>query len=155
MAQTWDGMGMQRLCGALRALVCSACFLMLGTVARAQPIGRLAGVVHDSTGSVLPGVSLTISGAALTTPRTVVTDEHGKYVLEKLSRGRYSLTAALRGFEPWSMDLSIVDGGPTKLDVMLLVRTCWRTWRSIRERSSRKDGCSTMSGSPRRSASRH
>jgi len=112
---------MERLFRALRVLACSGFLLAFDTTARAQPIGQLAGVVRDNTGGVLPGVSLTISGAALIAPRTVVTDEHGKYEIGKLSRGRYSLTAAFRGFEPWSMYLSIVDGGPTTLDVVLLV----------------------------------
>jgi hypothetical protein len=51
-------------------------------------------------------------------PRTVITDEHGKYLIETLSRGHYSVTAALRGFEPWSIDLD-VDGGSTTMDVVL------------------------------------
>lgn len=106
---------------ALRALACSGCLLAFGTAATgAQAIGQLAGVVRDNTGSVLTGVSVTISGAALIAPRTVVTDEHGKYELEKLSRGRYSVSAALRGFEPWRIALD-VDGGSTTLDVVLLV----------------------------------
>jgi hypothetical protein len=42
----------------------------------------------------------------------------GKYLIETLSRGRYSVTAALRGVEPWSIDLD-VDGGSMTMDVVL------------------------------------
>jgi iron complex outermembrane recepter protein len=109
---------MWRLFRAPRALACFGCLLAGPTAAWAQAAGQLAGVVRDNTGDVLPGAALTISGAALTTPRTVITDEHGKYQIETLSRGRYSVTAALRGFEPWSIDLD-VDGGSTTMDVVL------------------------------------
>ena len=108
---------LQRL---FRALACAGCVLAFGTAAaRAQAIGQLAGVVRDDTGGVLPGASVTISGAALIAPRTVVTDGHGKYEIEQLSRGRYSVTAALRGFEPWSIDVDV--DGRSALDVVLLV----------------------------------
>ena len=50
--------------------------------ARAQSTGQLVGVVRDTTGSVLPGVTVTVTGAALIAPRTVVTNEHGKYELD-------------------------------------------------------------------------
>ena len=109
---------MRRLLRTLRALSCFGSLLAVPTAAWAQAAGQLAGVVRDNSGGVLPGASLTISGAALITPRTVITDEHGKYLIEMLSRGRYSVTAALRGFDPWSIDLD-VDGGSTTMDVVL------------------------------------
>ena len=69
--------------------------MALGTVmASAQPGGRLTGVVRDTTGSVVPGVTVTVTGAASSTPRTVVTDEHGDYVVDALPAGRYLVTAA-------------------------------------------------------------
>ena len=84
----------------LRTLVCAACLLAVGVdAASAQPAGRLAGVVRDATGSVLPGVTVTVDGLALGAPRTVVTDEHGQYVLDSLPEGRYRVTAAFSGFE--------------------------------------------------------
>lgn len=83
----------------VRTLVCAAaCLLAAGVdAASAQSAGRLAGVVRDATGSVLPGVTLTAAGDALGTPRTVVTDEHGQYVLDSLPQGRYLVNAALAG----------------------------------------------------------
>jgi Carboxypeptidase regulatory-like domain len=102
---------------ALGALACFGCLVAFATVAWAQAAGQLAGVVRDDTGGELPGASVTISGAALLTPRTVVTDEHGKYEIE-LSRGRYSVRAALRGFQSSSIDFD-VSGVSTTLDVVL------------------------------------
>ena len=109
---------MQWLFRAHRAVTCSGFLLAFGTVAWAQAVGQLTGVIRDDAGGVLPGASLTISGVALITPRTVLTDEHGKYEIEKLARGHYSVTAALRGFEPWRVDLEL-SGGSTTLDMVL------------------------------------
>ena len=81
--------------------------------------GRLAGVVRDATGSVLPGVTLTVAGPVLTAPRTVVTDDHGGYVLDSLPAGHYLVTAALNGFEPKTTEVD-VEGGSATLDWSLL-----------------------------------
>ena len=93
---------------SLRMFICAACLLAAGVdAASAQPVGQLAGVVRDATGSVLPGVTVTVAGAALAAPRTVVTDEHGGYVLDSLPAGRYLVTAAFSGFEPRSTEVDV------------------------------------------------
>ena len=95
----------------LRILVCAACLLALGVdAASAQPAGRLAGVVRDATGSALPGVTLTVAGPALTAPRTVVTDDHGEYVLDSLPEGHYLVTATFSGFEPRTTEVPVGTG---------------------------------------------
>ena len=94
------------------ALGCASGLLAFGpAAARAQAAGQLAGVVRDTTGSVLPGVTVTVTGAGLVPPRTVVTDEHGRYVLEPLPAGRYLVTASFRGFEPWSTEIEVGESG--------------------------------------------
>src|SRR6476469_8721762 len=105
----------------LRALVGAACLLAVGVdAASAQPAGRLAGVVRDASGSVLPGVTLTVAGPPPGAPRTVITDEHGQYVLDSLPEGRYLVTAAFSGFEPRSTEVQVGASGAT-LDIMLAV----------------------------------
>ncbi len=65
---------------ALRRLAAVAGLLTLVTaVAWAQPVARLSGVVRDETGGALSGVSITIRGDCVQTPRTVLTDEHAQY----------------------------------------------------------------------------
>ena len=49
----------------LQTLLWSACVLALPVTAMAQPVSQLSGVVRDSTGSALPGVTVMITGAAL------------------------------------------------------------------------------------------
>jgi hypothetical protein len=105
----------------LESIVRVVCLIALGAVVvSAQPGGRLTGVVRDTTGSVLPGVTVTVTGAAPIAPRTVVTDEHGEYVVDALPAGRYLVTAALRGFEPSSTEIEV--GATTApLNVVLAV----------------------------------
>jgi iron complex outermembrane receptor protein len=105
----------------LRTLACAACLLAVGMDAAAtQPEGRLAGVVRDATGSVLPGVTLTVAGPALKAARTTVTDDHGGYVLDSLPAGRYLVTAALAGFESRTTEVD-VEGASATLDLILAV----------------------------------
>lgn len=104
-----------------RILMCAACLLALGVHATsAQTGGRLAGVIRDATGSVLSGVTVTVAGTALTAPRTVVTDQQGRYVVDSLPEGRYMVTATFNGFEPWSTEVHVGASGAT-LDVVLTV----------------------------------
>lgn len=101
-----------------QTLAWAPCLLALASAALAQPAPPLSGVVRDGTGSGLPGVTVTVAGAALAASRTVVTDERGRYEVEALPAGRYRVTAALKGFEPWSTEVD-VGAGATTLDVVL------------------------------------
>ena len=110
-----------RMLSIVRTLICAACLLAVGVdAASAQPGGRLAGVVRDATGSVLPGVTLTVAGPALGVPRTVVSDEHGRYLFDSLPEGRYLVTAVFSGFEPRTTEVQVGASGAT-LDIMLAV----------------------------------
>ena len=61
--------------------------------------GTIAGTVKDTTGAVLPGVTVEASSAALIEKaRSAVTDSSGQYRIENLRPGMYSLTFALQGF---------------------------------------------------------
>src|SRR6185295_8443877 len=74
----------------------------------------------DTTGSVVPGVTVTVSGATLIAPRTVVTDEDGEYAVDALSAGRYLVTAAFGGFAPSRAEIEVGATSET-LDVVLAV----------------------------------
>ena len=92
----------------LKSIVRVVGLIAFGAVAAsAQPGGRLTGVVRDTAGSVVPGVAVTITGGALTVPRTVITDEHGEYVVDALPAGRYLVTAAFSGFESASSEIEV------------------------------------------------
>src|SRR5450756_2751976 len=60
--------------------------------------GAIVGVVTDSQGGVLPGVTLTARNADTGLTRTTVTEADGKYRLAGLPPGRYDLKSELSGF---------------------------------------------------------
>ena len=79
------------------ALLWAAIFLLPGT-SRAQV--AIAGVVKDTTGAVLPGVTVEASSPALIEKaRSVVTDTAGQYKIVDLSPGAYEVTFTLPGFK--------------------------------------------------------
>ncbi len=102
----------------LQTLLWSACVLALPVTAMAQPVSQLSGVVRDTTGSALPGVTVTITGAALVAPRTFVTNEQGRYELDALPAGRYVVSASLSGFETRTGEVDI-EAVPATLDLSL------------------------------------
>jgi iron complex outermembrane receptor protein len=90
-------------------------------VAAAQ--ATLAGEVKDTTGAVLPGVTVEAASPALTEKvRTTVTDASGRYRIEPLPPGNYTVTFSLTGFTPVQRQAVSVSGAAvTTVDVALTV----------------------------------
>jgi len=75
-----------------------ASIILIPAAAFAQG-GSIVGVVRDTTGAVLPGVTVEASSPALIEKvRTVVTDGEGVYRIVGLRPGVYSVTYTLSGF---------------------------------------------------------
>ena len=73
--------------------------LLLPVGAWAQTSGTIAGVVTDTSGAVLPGVTVEAASPALIEQvRTVVSDGAGRYNIVDLRPGTYSVTFGLPGF---------------------------------------------------------
>ena len=71
---------------------------MLPGVASAQGSG-IGGTVSDTTGGVLPGVTVEARNpASIEEVRTVVTDGAGQYAIVALEVGIYEVTFSLPGF---------------------------------------------------------
>src|SRR4051794_19932115 len=67
--------------------------------AQAQSASGIAGVVKDTSGAVLPGVTVEASSPALIEKtRSVVTDSQGQYRIVDLRSGTYSVIYSLPGF---------------------------------------------------------
>src|SRR5437667_6541927 len=78
---------------ALAALMLPAALFAQGQT------GSIAGVVKDTTGAVLPGVTVEAASPALIEKvRSVVTDGQGAYKIVDLRPGTYSVTFTLTGF---------------------------------------------------------
>jgi Carboxypeptidase regulatory-like domain/TonB dependent receptor len=68
--------------------------------AAAQAVyGSISGTVTDSSGAILPGVSVTVTSVERKTSDTVVTNESGFFLKERLVPGTYEVKAELASFK--------------------------------------------------------
>jgi hypothetical protein len=73
--------------------------LVFASAAAAQQSSGTAGVVRDSSGALLPDVTVEASSPALIEKvRSAVTDSEGRYSIVNLVPGTYTVTFALTGF---------------------------------------------------------
>jgi hypothetical protein len=87
----------------LKAFGIFACLVMLPTLAFAQ--ASITGVVKDTSGAILPGVTVEAASPALIEKtRTAVTDGTGQYRIVDLRPGTYSVTFTLTGFSTVKRD---------------------------------------------------
>src|SRR5687768_9013343 len=83
-----------------KAVALAAWFVVVPAAAYAQAV--IAGEVKDTSGAVLPGVTVEASSPALIEKvRTTVTDGTGHYRIEDLRPGLYTVTFTLQGFSPY------------------------------------------------------
>src|SRR6266481_3293767 len=79
-------------------LALPALLLLLPGVAAAQ--STIAGIVRDTSGGVVPGVTVEASSPVLIEKvRSVVTDGQGRYSIVDIRPGVYSVTFTLTGFQ--------------------------------------------------------
>jgi hypothetical protein len=96
-----------RVC--VRVFLVLACLVAVQSTAWAQ--ATIAGSVKDSSGAVLPGVTVEAASPALIEKvRTTTTDGSGRYRIEDLRPGTYSVTFTLPGFVTIKRDGVIVSG---------------------------------------------
>src|SRR5256714_3380746 len=81
------------------------CVLLLSAGASAQENSGIAGVARDTSGGVLPGVTVEAASPALIEKvRTVVSDGEGRYNIVDLRPGAYVVTFSLTGFTSFRRD---------------------------------------------------
>ena len=85
------------------AVAALACLVTLPALAHAQ--SAIVGVAKDTSGAVLPGVTVeAASNALIEKTRAVVTDGSGQYRIVDLRPGTYSVTFSLEGFQSFKRD---------------------------------------------------
>lgn len=88
--------------------------LVLAPAARAQQASGIAGVVRDSAGLAMPGVTVEAASPALIEKiRTVTTDGEGRYNIVDLRPGPYTVTFTLTGFSTVKRDGVVLGSGFT------------------------------------------
>lgn len=86
--------------------------------------GGITGVVRDSSGGVLPGVTVRAVHEATSGVTTAVTNETGLYSLRGLPVGRFSVVAELSGFQgAKNTDVVVRVNEDVRLDIQLSVGT--------------------------------
>lgn len=113
---------MKRVFGCFLALAWWAC---LASPAAGQTTpSHLTGVVRDSQGGVLPGVTVTATSPALIGSQVVVSEANGSYRFPDLPNGTYTLKFELAGFQSFTRQNIVLAIGQTlTVDAQLQVAT--------------------------------
>ena len=83
-----------------RVVVLLALLVALPSVASGQQdMGAITGIVTDSSGAVLPGVTVTARDEETGITISITTNETGLFVIAPLKIGTYAVEAALAGFK--------------------------------------------------------
>jgi len=94
--------------------------LLLSTGAFAQTAtGNVFGNVTDSSGAVLPGATVSISGEAGT--RTTVTGSDGSFRFLNMDYGDYKVSVSLQGFGGATRSVTVVTGTSSQLAIALAI----------------------------------
>jgi len=82
--------------------------------------GRLTGLVADTQGAILPGVTVTATSPSLIGVQTTVTQPDGKYLFPALPTGVYKLAFELSGFQKLTREnIQVILGQTISVDVQL------------------------------------
>jgi hypothetical protein len=99
---------------AMKLVLVAAVTLFLPSASFAQ--ASITGVVKDSSGAVLPGVTVEAASPALIEKiRTAVTDGTGQYLIADLRPGTYTVTFTLTGFSAIRREGIVLTGSFTAL----------------------------------------
>src|SRR5262245_45887190 len=94
--------------------------VVLSTFAQTQ--AGISGVIHDATGAIIPGVTVTITNPGTNFVRTAISNEAGVYNLPGLQPGRYNMKVELPGFRPITQnDVELQIQQSARLDFTLQV----------------------------------
>src|SRR5258707_8796173 len=80
-------------------LVVLFAMLLFSAAALAQTTATIVGTVTDSSGAVVPSVSITVTAKDTGLTRKATTNQSGNYVVTFLPVGQYSVTAEVTGFK--------------------------------------------------------
>ena len=93
--------------------------LLAGPVTAQEQRGSIEGIVKDSSGAVLPGVTVEARNPAGGAVATSITDATGAYRFPALPPGEYEVTADLQGFTPHHVRVPLGLGQLKKIDITM------------------------------------
>src|SRR5438105_13546482 len=100
--------------------ICLSGFLILfATTGWAQRAAEVAGAVTDSTGSVIPGVTITATNTQTGIKYSVTTNDSGLYRLVELVIGPYQMEASKAGFRTQTTNVMLEAARTTTINMQL------------------------------------
>jgi hypothetical protein len=115
----------------MRRLIAGLCIVLVGVWAPAyaqRTTGAIVGTVTDESGAVLPGVTVTLTGAGVAGSPTSVTSETGTYRFPSVPPGEYNLVFVLQGFATVNRERIVVPLGETvEIPIQMKVSTLQET----------------------------
>lgn len=127
---------MKTILKVLTAVAFAFCLMLIPANISAQTssTGTIEGTVTDSTGAVVPGITVLVSGTNLIRPQSATTSDEGTYRVANLPPGKYSVVVeAVQGFGKYEQNnvevnlskssgvnvtLQAAGGGVTTVDVV-------------------------------------
>ena len=104
------------------SVVLTALLLSFSALASAQSTASISGVVKDSAGGIVPGVSVVIKNDTTGVAQDAVTDADGRYTASALGAGSYTITASLAGFKTAvAKAVRVAPGQPVSIPLTLEV----------------------------------
>src|SRR5271165_3404246 len=92
-----------------------------GTCLAQAPVGSMTGTAHDSTGAIMPGVSVTITNKDTGLQRKMTTSAEGIFSAASLPAGNYNIKAEATGFRTVEASATVQAGQVTNADLELQV----------------------------------
>jgi hypothetical protein len=94
--------------------------LLLCSPAHSQNLGRISGIVTDTSGGAVAGASVTVTDVGRGIPRAVTTDATGTYSAPNIIPGTYSVHVVYMGFRTYDrQDIQVGVGGDVHVDLTL------------------------------------
>src|SRR5215813_1856821 len=104
----------------LTLLLCLVILLSLPLLARQTPAGRIEGRLTDPKGAGIPGATVTVTNSTTKQESTAVTDNQGRYKVDALPPGTYTLKVSAKGFaEVQKENIKVAESTAAKVDVQL------------------------------------
>src|SRR5271165_6426926 len=109
--------------GNYRTSVLALALLMADvTVMHAQFLGQLSGTIHDSSGAVVPGASVTLKNQSSGTTRDTTSNGEGYFTIAAVPTGTYTLTVRVKGFKSSEQaDIALDQGDKRSVETVLQV----------------------------------
>jgi len=95
------------------------CLVQLGL--SQTSLGEIKGLIRDSSGGVVPGVSVSLSNQDTNQTRTTLSTEAGLYVFPSLAAGNYLITVEAKGFQKFEGKVVLRVGQQATVDIGLVV----------------------------------